>query len=337
MAKHIGLLILMLIVLVPSTILAQDDDSYTCDDDENDALKAAQAAFDLEDYETSVELAGIAEGLCSSDLQRFRAATDLKARAQAALNTQLAAALEPGFVELEDYTVFMVCEGELSDTYPPVIFENGLGEIYTTWRDIQPIIAEVTLACAYDRFGVGNSDGLPSGDTRTAFEQAETLHLLLEELDIEPPFIYVGHSIAGLPMLAYPHLYPDEIAGLVFVDASHPEQQEHFAEVDSSQANAPSVVGGERVDISASRDELEVVENFGDLPMVVLHQTASSSIIFPVWLELQENHASRSTNSRLIEAENSGHFVHYDEPDLVVEAIMWVLDESIVDVQDTTE
>lgn len=177
---------------------------------------------------------------------------------------------------------------------------------------------------------------MESGDTRTAFEQVETLHLLLETVGIDPPFVFVGHSIAGLTMVGYPHLYPDEIAGLVFVDASHPDQWERFAEVDPSQGMTTEVVGQERLDLVASIEELSAVEDFDDLPIaVLLRARPADDEMRAVWVLLQEDHATRSTNSQLIPAEASGHFVHNDEPELVVDAIMWVLEEAQADLDDT--
>jgi pimeloyl-ACP methyl ester carboxylesterase len=337
MIRTISLLLLLGIVSLPSGILAQDGpNDYTCDDGENDVLNAAQAAFDDGNFEAAHELAGIAEGLCSSDIQRFRAANNLKTRAQAELNRQVLDALEPGFVDVEDYKIFMVCEGEANDTYAPVIFENGLGEDFGTWRDVQPAIAEITLACVYDRLGVGRSDDVPSGDTRTAFEQAETLHLVLAAAEIEGPYVLVGHSIAGLILRGYPYLYPDEIVGLVFVDASHPEQWEPLAAVDPTSAPDLPFLGVERVDWRTSEEELSVVEDFGDLPLAVLHQARDTdTATYPVWLQLQEDHATLSNNSRLIPAENSGHFIHIDGPELVIDAIQWVLDEAMADMDDS--
>jgi pimeloyl-ACP methyl ester carboxylesterase len=334
MFRHIAVVLLIVVVIVPSAIVAQDGpDDYTCDDGENNVLNAAQAAFDEGDFEIALELAGVAEGLCSSDIQRFRAALDLKTRSQAALNQLAIESLEPGYVDVEDYTIFMVCEGEANDDYPPVIFENGLGDNYSTWNDVQPVIAEFTLACAYDRLGVGRSDDVQTGDTRTAFEQVETLHLLLEAAEIEVPIVLVGHSISGLILRGYPYLYPDEILGLVFVDASHPDQQAAFREADPSAADDATVVGVERVDLPASTEELSVIEDFDDLPIAVLHQARNTDTAFyAVWLELQQDHATLSSRSRLIPAESSGHYVHRDEAELVIDAIRWVIDEAQADL-----
>ena len=88
-----------------------------------------------------------------------------------------------------------------------------------------------------------------------------------------------------------------------------------------------SGIGAEQFDAAAAGQELAQVGTFGDLPIVVLHQAAPTDRPQrAIWITLQESHAARSTRSRLIPATASGHFVHNDEPELVIDAIRWVLD-----------
>ncbi len=53
---------------------------------------------------------------------------------------------------------------------------------------------------------------------------AEELHSLLHQAGISSPYLLVGHSLGGLTMRVFAHLYPTEVAGLVLVDAAHAEQ-----------------------------------------------------------------------------------------------------------------
>lgn len=53
---------------------------------------------------------------------------------------------------------------------------------------------------------------------------AEELHILLTQAGIEPPYILAGHSFGGLVIRTYASLYPDEVVGLVLIDAAHPNQ-----------------------------------------------------------------------------------------------------------------
>jgi pimeloyl-ACP methyl ester carboxylesterase len=233
--------------------------------------------------------------------------------------------VSPGFVTVDGQRLFVSCQGT-SHGLPTVVFENGLGESYRTWRDVQPAISELTRTCAYDRLGAGRSDPVAPDDTRTPFELASTLRALLDELEVDGPMVLVGHSIAGLLLLAYAHLYSEELAGLVFVDASHPEQWVRFRELDPEAVSPVGVSGAERIDRGAARSEWAAVGRFEDMPIAVLYQAApSSSPRRPIWVELQNDHASRSSRSRVIPATASGHYVHNDEPELVIREIRRIL------------
>jgi pimeloyl-ACP methyl ester carboxylesterase len=49
------------------------------------------------------------------------------------------------------------------------------------------------------------------------------LHTLLTNTGIAGPYVLVGHSFGGLYTRVYANQYPDEVAGMVLVDASHPD------------------------------------------------------------------------------------------------------------------
>jgi pimeloyl-ACP methyl ester carboxylesterase len=115
------------------------------------------------------------------------------------------------------------CTGEGS---PTVILDSGLGDSYLSWRKVQPEIAKFTRVCSYDRAGLGYSD--PSSQPRTSKVIAEELHALLQAASITPPYVIVGHSMGGYDVRVYTSMYRREIAGMVLVDASHPDQDNRF-------------------------------------------------------------------------------------------------------------
>lgn len=102
---------------------------------------------------------------------------------------------------------------------PAVILDAGAGCISLDWALVQPEIAKFTQVCSYDRAGFGWSEESPNDRTSKNF--VEELHSLLQRAQIPPPYILVGHSLGGLNMRLYATLYPDEVAGMVLVDASH--------------------------------------------------------------------------------------------------------------------
>lgn len=130
----------------------------------------------------------------------------------------------PGrLVDVGGYRMHIYCVGHGS---PAVILDSGLGDSYISWRKVQPQIGQFTRVCSYDRAGLGYSDSSPH--PRTSKVMAEELHTFLHNSGVSPPYILVGHSMGGFDVRLYASLYRSEVAGMVLVDSSHPEQKKRF-------------------------------------------------------------------------------------------------------------
>ena len=124
-------------------------------------------------------------------------------------------------IEVGGRTLNLYCSGEGS---PTIVFEAGGNEPGYVWTSLQSKLANVTRACWYDRAGVGWSD--PPQSPRTSATVINDLHEALSRAAVAPPYVLVGASIGGEYARIYTSRYPHEVAGLVFVDSSHPDQQE---------------------------------------------------------------------------------------------------------------
>jgi pimeloyl-ACP methyl ester carboxylesterase len=124
----------------------------------------------------------------------------------------------PGaFYTVNGYRMHINCAGSGA---PTIVLEAGLGDDALIWGKVQPVLAETTRVCAYDRAGLGWSD--PAPGPRDADHIAGELHGLLLEAKVNGPIVLMGHSMAGLVMRDYATRYPADIAGIVFVDATTP-------------------------------------------------------------------------------------------------------------------
>jgi pimeloyl-ACP methyl ester carboxylesterase len=105
---------------------------------------------------------------------------------------------------------------------PTVVLEAGMGSFSPNWYWVQEDLAPVVRNVSYDRAGLGWSRR--SRRPRDAQAIAMELRDAMREAAIEPPYVLAGHSFGGLPVRAFADLYPELTAGLVLVDASHPDQ-----------------------------------------------------------------------------------------------------------------
>ncbi|HYO33313.1 MAG TPA: alpha/beta hydrolase [Nocardioidaceae bacterium] len=111
------------------------------------------------------------------------------------------------------------CRGHGS---PTVVLSNSLGGVSAGWARIQGPVAATTRVCAYDRAGQGWSD--EAERPRDGIESAEDLHTLLAAAGEHGPYVLVGHSTGGTYAMTYAARYPQQVAGLVLLDSSSPDQ-----------------------------------------------------------------------------------------------------------------
>lgn len=100
---------------------------------------------------------------------------------------------------------------------PTVVIDAGLSGASYDWETVARGISAFSQVCTYDRGGYGWSD--PGPRPRTSQQVVAELRALLRQAKIEPPFIVVGHSWGGLNARLFASQHPEEVAGLVLVDA----------------------------------------------------------------------------------------------------------------------
>jgi pimeloyl-ACP methyl ester carboxylesterase len=125
----------------------------------------------------------------------------------------------------------LVCTGAGE---PPVILEGPQTGISALWIPVQHGIAAFAEVCSYDRAGFGFSD--PGPLPRTSANIAMELRALLSSASIKPPYILVGASAGGFHVRVYAARYPDDLAGVVLVDSSHPDQSRRLHLADNPTA-----------------------------------------------------------------------------------------------------
>lgn len=261
-----------------------------------------------------------------------------------------------------DRRLHIFCKGE--NVGPAVIFEAGLSQFTAnaTLAAAQNTIAAFARVCTYDRAGMGWSDPAPEGWTYP--DRTRDLHALLQTAGVEGPYVLVGHSLGGLLIRSFANAYPDQVVGLVLVDATSERNLPEFeaardstvSQIDAAlavsqpgvpvigmpagtsaevqMAFTPEVLRGVKAEFEAlallDAATLPPVAPgvLGDVPLIVVRRGRTMSP--PNAADLnhqqgQEDLAALSSNSVLIVAENSGHVIPLDEPQVVADAVRRVL------------
>jgi len=136
-------------------------------------------------------------------------------------------------------------------------------------------------------------------------------------LGVATPIVLVGHSVAGYNLRVATDRSADDVAGLVFVDATKPGVEEF-------DPNVPPPFVPEWLDLPASGQQTAATADVGDLPVYVISHGKS----VPDWWDaLQVELAAISTNSQHVTLPESGHEVYIDDPQAIVDGLAWILQQ----------
>jgi pimeloyl-ACP methyl ester carboxylesterase len=228
------------------------------------------------------------------------------------------------------------CVGQGDTTVLLLAGWDGGGE---TWGKVEPDVAERARVCSYARFGTGTSDAQTT--TQTFATQAADLHALLAAADEPGPYVVLGHSFGGAEAVTFASKYPDEVAGLMLLDASPVTWP---ATLCSVAAYAPAcavmhdpTLDAERLDVFPAFDEVATITSLGDVPMTVM--TAAHRIdatlaqseldrLDAAWAEGVQRWAELSSSSKVVTVEHTGHHIEIEQPAQVVTELLTLLDRS---------
>lgn len=220
---------------------------------------------------------------------------------------------------------------------PTVLFESGLGNGKDVWGSIFNEVSAVAHAVAYDRAGYGQSEMAHA--PRDGYQLVRELRALLQAEDIKPPYVLVGHSLGGTIMKLFARTYPNEVAGVVLVDARHAEFAKRCKQKGVSKllyqppaflfALARGAMRAEMAAVPLIMRQARKAGPFPPVPLIVLAQGDGISKwperLSKVWAASQRNMVKMSRLGRIKICEDSGHNIPRDQPDMVVTAILSVV------------
>jgi pimeloyl-ACP methyl ester carboxylesterase len=263
----------------------------------------------------------------------------------------LAGSPPPGrLLDVGGHRLHLWCMGSGS---PAVILENGLGGSSAAWGFVQADVAGFTQVCSYDHAGMGYSDPGPS--PRTTRRIVHELARLLDVGGIQGPVVLVGASLGGFTVRLFASEYAPRAAGLVLVDASHEDQEidvprmaplmpllaatgvlrlagmslgldpaslappvRGFARATRFRTAGYRAAVDEFVHARESAAEVKATRRPLTIPLVVVTAGRGADA---AWRALQADQVGLSRRGCQVVAEESGHVVAVDQPQVVVEAI----------------
>ena len=226
----------------------------------------------------------------------------------------------------------------MGDTFSLEVFASQGATVLHQIGDRYNEIAKTSRVCAHSRSGILWSDPNPGNFSSQAV--AQDLHQALMRSGESAPWVMVGHSLGGPYIMMFTSLYPSEVAGLVFVDASHPDQVERSKTLDLP-SDLPSSSMVLLWNLSANTEIMRLIAinptpehalpNVKAIGQVFLPQTMESlskeilgeqiMCSGSLWKELQADEATWSSCSRHQLVSDSSHYIQFDRPDVVIKAV----------------
>lgn len=248
-----------------------------------------------------------------------------------------------------------------------VVFESGLGTPMGNWDTVLEEVSALAPVLTYDRPGIGDSEA--NDEIPTIKKVSDRLVRILNHLELEPPYILVGHSLGGVYVRGFANHYPALLAGLVIIDPAdftenHQNKRAYYEVLDWEAEKVDSLIQSfidkrkkwrVQAPISIQR-EGEVLEklrenefkelNDTDLPNIPVHILTGGRFDQPQKFRSQEYDEELLFRSKmkhrllrwtdviqsvdkgmLFYSGDAGHFVHRDDPELLISSIRIILQD----------
>jgi len=225
--------------------------------------------------------------------------------------------------------------GSVEIENPIVVLQPGLGDENTVWGKVLPGLSHDFTVIALNRPGYGDTPAtdLPRDPCTIAAEQ----HAQLQAAGTIPPYILVGHSLGGLYQYVYAKLYPEEVAGFVLIDPTHPRNWEMLQNTAPWIATmvktikAVSINGVKDHEFDGQTTCLDTLRM--DYPLTAPGKILVSGRLWPLadnieymtqLKELRQDWMRMTGISHLETIWDSGHYIQQESPADVIDAIRQV-------------
>lgn len=247
----------------------------------------------------------------------------------------VAALASPDFAKVKGYDLEYEIAGEGSEV---ILLEAGGSAGMSDWDLVFKQMSEHAKVIRYSRVGNGQSTAIKQHFTSRDY--AEHASILLTELDVQQPVIFIAHSYGGSVARDFAAAYPEQIKALMMLDPSSEHDVDILRAIDLEKGNQEiaeiklaDMKGGmsnQYLDFWSKRPLPDYPE-IKDMPVTVIASVRTMenppNLFFTdqgrkMWGELWQAWANAFPQGKSVLTEKSGHFVQFDEPDLVLSELL---------------
>jgi pimeloyl-ACP methyl ester carboxylesterase len=224
---------------------------------------------------------------------------------------------------------------------PTFLLFSGAGMSLLGWAPLYPDIERLGTVFGWNRFGMQGSD--EPGARQSGALVVGSLRELLGYAGVEPPYVLVAHSLGGLYANLFARLYPEQVAAVVLIEATHPDDQELLRKQEPELVKAlgrmmalPEVLFEPNLhtELASVEDTVREIAAAGEFPAVPLRVvtgglTPRSAQLSPGAVGAKRAHqqelARLSPAGEQVLAHQSGHFPQLTQPALVLSVLEEVI------------
>ncbi len=217
-----------------------------------------------------------------------------------------------------------------------VLFDAGALTGMAGWDSIWNDLPKDITAIRFSRLGEGHSDACEGQRSEQA--HVDEVSQVLAALEIDQPFIYVGHSLGGATARNYAARYPDKVLGMLLVDPENPRDVDIIRDIDPVEGPRQiAEVKAKDYELSAGRwcfldavwekNPAKGAKEIGDIPVTLIasvRRSENPQTIFRSdegrrrWGDIQREWVVAFPRGKYVSTTKSGHYIQKDEPGLVL-------------------